>query len=143
MFKNFKVADFGDSGIEYSEMENVKNGYGYVKDAVIVGKTGLNDFDTRSPGKFEYGHIHGIIGPRTEYFSVDGASFYNFNNEVEAVASFAGALDSAALGTCSKCFHDAATDSGGRTMHTQRLHFGADVTKMIKYQIPMREIIHD
>jgi len=79
------------------------------------------------------GYIHGIIGPRTEYFSVDGAKFYNFNNEVEEVASIAGAKDSAALGTCSKCFHPATHDSGGRTMHTKNLHFGSGCTKMIKY----------
>jgi hypothetical protein len=85
IFKNFKVADFGSSGIEYSEMESVKLGYGYVKDAIVVGKTGLNDHDSRKKGKSDFGYIHGIVGPRTEYFSIDGASFFNLNNEVEAV----------------------------------------------------------
>ena len=114
-------------------MENVKLGYGYVKDALIVGKTGLNDHDVRKSGAGDQGYIHGIIGPRTEYFSVDGASFYNFNNEVEAPLHFAGAENSAALGTCSKCFHGLSSDSGARTMHTKNLHFGSGVTKMIKY----------
>jgi len=33
-------------------MESVKLGYGYVKDALIVGKTGLNNHDTRKKTDF-------------------------------------------------------------------------------------------
>jgi hypothetical protein len=48
----------------------------------------------------------GFVGPRTEGLRVNGLKFYNFD--------FAGT--SAAISTCSHCFHDNATDSGARTV---------------------------
>lgn len=41
-FKDFKVADCGESCIEYSEIEDVVDGYAKVTNALVVGKTGLN-----------------------------------------------------------------------------------------------------
>lgn len=65
--------------------------------------------------------------------TVDGTAFYNFD--------FNG---SGAIGTCSHCFHPAATDSGGRTLSVKNLKFDdATVPKRILYQFPHREIIHD
>jgi hypothetical protein len=65
--------------------------------------------------------------------TLDGISFYNFADS-----------GSAAIGTCSHCFHPASTDSGGRTMTTKNLTFDdATVPKRILYQEPWREIIYD
>jgi hypothetical protein len=64
---------------------------------------------------------------------LDGVSFYNFADS-----------DSAAIGTCSHCFHAASTDSGSRTMTVRNLTFDdATVPKRILYQMPFREIIYD
>jgi len=40
--------------------------------------------------------------------------------------------DAAALGTCSHCFHPAATDSGARTVRMSGLEF-TDVKKRIRW----------
>lgn len=40
IFKDFKAADCGTSCIEYSEIEDVVDGYAKVIDAVVVGRTG-------------------------------------------------------------------------------------------------------
>jgi hypothetical protein len=58
-------------------------------------------------------------------------NFYNYNWN-----------NAAAIGTCSHCFHDAATDSGARTIRTSGLTF-TDVDYKINYQIPWRAIIQD
>jgi hypothetical protein len=65
----------------------------------------------------------GLIGPRTENFTVYDLRFYNFNFS-----------ESAALGTCSHCWHPAATDSGGRTFKVQNLTFDSStVPRRIRY----------
>lgn len=74
---------------------------------------------------------HGIIGPRSEWFGVDGAKFYNFDFN-----------NAAALGDCSHCFHPASSDMGARTVALQNLEF-TDVTKRINYQYPFRGIFWD
>lgn len=74
---------------------------------MIIGNTGVNDDDGILSGRTTWG----FIGPRHEYLTVDGVSFYNFD--------FA---NSAAIGTCSHCFHPAATDSGGRTLQVKNLY---------------------
>jgi hypothetical protein len=94
---------------------------------LIVGNTGLNDED----GVIEGNTIWGFIGPRSEYFKIKDTMFYNFNFS-----------SSAAIGTCSHCFHPATTDSGSRTMSTSNLTF-VDTPRRILYQEPWREIIHD
>jgi len=71
-----------------------------VKDALIVGKSNnhekwIDEVERISP--------HGIIAPRSENFTIDGAKFFNFDFH-----------NASALGSCSHCFHDAATDSGVR-----------------------------
>lgn len=58
--------------------------------------------------------------------------FYNFN------WNFA-----AGLGSCSHCFHPAATDSGSRTVTFSGLAFDDTVTRKIKYQFPHKAIYYD
>lgn len=64
---------------------------------------------------------HGIITPRTENFVIRGAKFFNYNWS-----------SAAALGTCSHCFHPAATDSGARTVRMTGLEF-TNVDKRIRW----------
>jgi len=125
-FIDFKTADNLLAGIEMSLTEDVLDGYAKVVNAVIIGKTENTEtqLDGASP--------HGIIGPRTEGFTIDGAKFFNYNwNEA------------AALGTCSHCFHSASTDSGARTVTVKDLEFDSTTTRKIKYQYPERGIFHD
>lgn len=89
----------------------------------------MNDAD----GMIEASTVWGFIGPRTEYMTIRNTKFYNFDFE-----------GSAAIGTCSHCFHPAATDSGTRTMTTNNLEFDeATVPRKLLYQEPWREIIYD
>ena len=113
------------AGIEVSLSEDVIDGYAKIVDAVVIGKTSNAD------SELEDASPHGIITPRTENFTIDGARFYNydFNN-------------AAALGDCSHCFHSASTDSGARTYTTSRLEF-TDTPRRIRYQYPERGIFHD
>ena len=48
----------------------------------------------------------------------------------------------AALGSCSHCFHPAATDSGARTVTFTNLSF-TSVTRKILYQYPWKAIYKD
>jgi hypothetical protein len=64
---------------------------------------------------------HGIITPRTEHFEVKNIRFYNFDFN-----------KAAALGSCSHCFHGAATDSGARTITFEGLEF-YDTPRKIRY----------
>ena len=50
--------------------------------------------------------------------------------------------NAAAHGTCSHCFHSAATDSGARTVRTSALEFN-NTPRRIRYQIPLRGIFLD
>lgn len=63
----------------------------------------------------------GIITPRTERFTVGNVKFFNFDRNRMA-----------ALGSCSHCFHKAATDSGARTVKFHNLSFNS-VTRRIRY----------
>jgi len=109
-FKNFKIADSGIAGIEFSVIEGVADGDANIKGGIVVGNTYLNDDD----GVIKNRTVWGYIGPRTENFTMSGVSFYNFDFQ-----------KSAAIGTCSHCFHPASTDSGGRTFTVNNLTFDA------------------
>lgn len=74
---------------------------------------------------------HGIIGPRSNGFTIRGVQFFEYNWK-----------NAAALGTCSHCFHPAATDSGARTVRISNVEF-TGVEKRIKYQVPYRGIFLD
>jgi hypothetical protein len=81
-----------------------------VYDSVVVART-TNTFDGVYIGVQQVSP-HGIIGPRTEFFTISNVHFINFDFN-----------EAAALGDCSHCFHPAATDSGARTYFTEKLTF--------------------
>jgi len=93
------------------------DGYAKVVNSLHIGKSafGESDIGLSSP--------HGIIGPRSEGFTIEGAKFFNYNFN-----------EAAALGDCSHCFHPASTDSGARTVTVSGLYFDpTTVPKRIKY----------
>lgn len=100
--------------------------YAQIDTALIIGMTNNTELylDVSSP--------HGIITPRTENFIIKNVKFYNFNWN-----------DAATLGSCSHCFHDAATDEGGRTVKFSGLYFDETVTIKIRYQTPYSAIYLD
>ena len=128
-YSNFKCADSGIAGIEYSLTNEIADGYAKITGGMIIGNTGLNNGD----GILGTSRVWGIITARSEGMTVENVSFYNFD--------FAG---SAAIGDCSHCFHPAATDSGARTVKTTGLVFDdATVPQRIFYQLPWRGIFLD
>jgi hypothetical protein len=113
VFKDFKVADNLLAGIEFEsclESTEIK-----IKSAIVVGKS------TNTETSLDAASPRGIITPRTDYFKLDAASFINFNFNTAA-----------ALGSCSHCFNEATTDSGGRTSSVKGLTY-TNVTKRINY----------
>lgn len=124
-FEEFRLADNILAGAEFEFTNQVKDDRVQVNNTLIVGKTSNTEsgLDAASP--------HGIISPRTEYFTVRNVRFHNFNFN-----------NAAALGDCSHCFHSAATDSGARTTKTIGLQF-FNVDKRIKYQFPYNGIYND
>jgi hypothetical protein len=125
-FINFKTADNLLSGMEFAETDFFGHQMARVEGGVVVGRTNNTDWklDASSP--------HGVIAPRTEGFLITGVHFYNFNWR-----------DSAALGSCSHCWHPHATDSGARTIATSNLTFHSSVAKKIKYGYPFKAIFRD
>ena len=126
-FNNFKTADNLLAGIEYSLTGELKGDYASINTALIIGRTNNTELylDVSSP--------HGIITARTENFVIRDVKFYNFDFN-----------DAAALGTCSHCFHDAATDQGARTITTSGLWFDEDtMPRRIRYQTPFKAIFYD
>lgn len=125
-FHDFKVADNILAGIEFSLTDDYGENRAQINGALVIGKTSNTDatLDAASP--------HGIITPRTDHFLVQGIRFHNYNWN-----------DAAALGSCSHCFHPAATDSGARTINFKNLTFDSSVNRSINYQIPHRAIYHD
>jgi hypothetical protein len=124
-FHNFKTADNKLAGIEVSETKFIPiDGYCKVVGGLIVGHSANTEAGTFSP--------HGIIGPRSEFFRIDGTKFFNFDQN-----------SAAAIGDCSHCWHPASTDQGARTISTINLTFDASVAKRVRWQYPFRGIIWD
>mmetsp|Transcript_29266 Transcript_29266/g.28408 ORF Transcript_29266/g.28408 Transcript_29266/m.28408 type:complete len:136 (-) Transcript_29266:3369-3776(-) len=98
-FRDFKVADNLVAGIEFSLTGEVGDNAARISKAIVVGHS-ANDLEMIASGT-----RYGIITPRTENFTVTKVDFYNFNESTDA-----------AIGSCSHCFHGAATDSGARTV---------------------------
>lgn len=86
------------------------DGKAQIYNALVVGYSANSDSTTMTSP------LYGIITPRTENFTVNGAKFYNFDQS-----------GMAALGSCSHCFHNAATDSGARTVTFSNLYFDSSV----------------
>lgn len=128
-FHDFKTADNKLAGMEVSLTEDIIDGYAKIVGGLVVGRSANADpdLDGLAVGP------HGIITPRTENFRIDGTHFSSFDHW----------SDGAALGTCSHCFHAAATDSGARTVTVEGLSFDSSVPQRIRYQYPYRAIFHD
>lgn len=124
-FENFKVADNLIAGIEFSNTDQTMDGTAQINGAVVIGRSVNADSKTTST------FSHGIITPRYENFQVHYANFHNFD-----------VAGKAAIGSCSHCFHPAATDSGARTVTFSHLQFD-NVSKKIKYQYPRKDIFYD
>jgi len=91
--------------------------YAQINGALIIGRSNNTDWI------LEAMNPHGIITSRQENFAIKNVRFYNFDWGTTA-----------ALGTCSHCFHDAATDEGARTITTQGFYFDdATVPRRIRY----------
>ncbi|CDW80878.1 ipt tig domain containing protein [Stylonychia lemnae] len=125
-FVNFKVADNLVGGIEFSLTGDVADGYAQIIDALVIGHSQNAEQITMDST------FHGIITPRSENFTVNGAKFYNFDQPGHAC-----------FGSCSHCFFPASTDSGARTVTFQRIYFHSTATTKIKYQYPFRDIFFD
>lgn len=116
-FHNFKTADNILAGIEFERIDaSIRDNLARVQDTLIIGKS------ANTEAMLEGASPRGIITPRSEYFTIQDVRFYNFDWNTAA-----------AIGDCSHCFHDAATDSGARTVKTSGLYFDSTVTKRIKY----------
>ena len=125
---NFKTADNLEVGMEMSRTDdNKRGGYAKIVGGMVIGKSENTEeaLDIRSP--------FGVRTPRTEYFSMSGTKFYNYNwNEA------------AAFSTCSHCWHDNNTDSGGRTMFVSDLYIDeSTVQKTVSYSTPFQTIFKD
>jgi hypothetical protein len=123
-FERFKTADNKLAGMEFELANNGQyDDRVEVLDSLVIGFSKGNADSSLSP--------HGIISPRTEWFTIRNVRFHNFNQN-----------NAAALGDCSHCFHPAATDSGARTVRTEKLSF-TNVNKKIRYQYPFKGIYED
>jgi hypothetical protein len=75
------------------------DGTAMVQKALVIGQSQNAEDATMQSGS------RGIISARTENFQIHDVKFFNFAGDSQA-----------AFGTCSHCFHPAATDSGARTI---------------------------
>ena len=131
-FINFKTADNILAGMEYSLTEDIIDGYAKISGGLVIGRT------SNTEEALESAAPHGIITPRTEGFLIENVKFYNLDWGKE------DGDHAAAFGTCSHCFHPAATDSGSRQAKTSGLYFDpATVPQRIRYQYPFRAIFLD
>jgi len=125
---NFKVADNLEVGMEMSRTDDNagKDGMAKIIGGITVGKTENTEeaLDKRSPV--------GVRTPRTELFTMSGVKFYNYNFN-----------KAAAMHTCSHCWHDNNTDSGGRTINVSDLYFDTTVQQYVSYTTPWRTIFAD
>lgn len=98
-FKDFRVADVGFCALEYSVIENTYDNYAKIINATVIGNSGYNDDESY----ITTNDVFGIVGARTENFTVEGARFFHYEHG-----------DSAALGSCSHCEHPDASSTGGK-----------------------------
>jgi hypothetical protein len=80
--------------MEFSETKFIpKDDYCKIVGGLVVGKSANTEADLNNASP------HGIIGPRSEWLSIEGTKFFNFNFN-----------EAATLGDCSHCWHPASTD---------------------------------
>jgi hypothetical protein len=128
------VADNLLAGIEFEMTKEAKEaGKCFIDGGLVIGKT------DNTSGELDNASPRGIITPRgSDYFGVKNVSFFAFN--------WTGAYNkkAAAIGSCSHCWHGAATDSGARHVTFEGLTFeDATVPTRINYQVPWRAIYYD
>jgi len=99
---------------------------GQIDGALLVGRSNNQD------DVIDWANSHGVIVAKSENMVVRNIKFYNFNWN-----------DAAAIGSCSHCFREDATDSGARTAKFEGLFFDSTVDRRIRYQAPRRAIFHD
>ena len=107
--------------------DNKADGWAKIIGGLVVGKSENTEeaLDKVSPV--------GVRTPRTEYFTMTGVKFYNYNWNAAA-----------GMHTCSHCWHDNNTDSGGRHVTVADLYFdAATVNKHVLYTTPFRTIFFD
>ena len=90
--------------------DNKQEGWAKIVGGLVVGKS------ENTEDALDWASPMGVRTPRTEYFTMTGTKFYNYNWN-----------KAAGIMTCSHCWHDAATDSGGRTMIVEDLFFDTSV----------------
>jgi hypothetical protein len=125
-FINFKTADNLLAGIEFSLSTESGDKRAGIYNSTVVGRSDGNGdwlLDANDPV--------GVITPRSENFTVSGVNYYRYDwNKTAAIA------------TCSHCWHDQATDSGARTQTFSRQSFDT-VTRKIRYTTPFKAIFYD
>jgi len=117
-FNNFKVADHILAGIEFEIAHEFYLGdieTAGIFDSLVIGRSNNTERAVlrKSP--------HGIITPRSDGFSMRDIRFHNFDWK-----------SAAAIGDCSHCVHDQATDSGSRTVRISKMQF-FNTNKRIRY----------
>jgi len=100
-FIDFKTADNLVAGIEFETVWDIIDGYAKVINAVCVGRT------SNSAAELDAATPHGIIAPRSEHFTIEGARFFNYDWEI-------GNKHAAGLGSCSHCTNINSRDTGAR-----------------------------
>lgn len=125
-FNNFKVADNRLAGIEISECDWHGENTTRIDNALIIGRTNNTELILEESQPF------GIIGPRTDNLRIDNCRFFNWDWK-----------ETAALSTCSHCWHDQETDSGARTVRFSNMSFDASVKRRINYGYPYKAIFLD
>jgi hypothetical protein len=120
VFKNAKVADNKNSGIQFDEVVTSDPDANYLEGALVIGTSGMGGRTGR-----------GIITPQTEGWSVRGAHFFNFPT-------------GAALGQCSHCFEVNRADTDADTVRFKELEFDdATVPRRIGWTTFRKGIFHD
>lgn len=148
-FVNITTVDHILGGIEINRVvDNIRDdtfGGPYIDGALVIGRSYKSEgvpetfMGTAQDSGFSASGLspHGIITPQSDFYRVKNVKFYNFNFN-----------SAAALGSCSHCFKEPATDSDGRTIKFEGLYFddmmgGMSVTKKIRYQFPYKSIFYD
>lgn len=72
-FIDFKTADNILAGIEMSLTEDMIDGYAKVVNSLTIGRSDFGEGDLLGASP------HGIISPRSEGFTIEGAKFYNYD----------------------------------------------------------------
>lgn len=136
IWQNFKVADNMMTGLEWEAPDKTsvkQDDISYIDGALIVGRSG-NTEEALEKAPF----VVGLTTPRgNEWWKAKNIKFYSFgfpvtDNQVTA-----------AIQDCSHCFFADSTDSGARTVTTEKLFFDSTVKKRIIYQMPWRGIFFD